>query len=90
MSGGGLSGTDVVANCDNVKWYLYNVNVIGGSPITISLATTSSANAVISALTFSSISPSAVPEIDPAGMGPVLALVTSALGLLDRRRVKAA
>lgn len=33
---------------------------------------------------------SAVPEIDPAGMGSVLALVTGALGLLERRRVKAA
>jgi hypothetical protein len=34
--------------------------------------------------------PSAVPEIDPAGMGSVLALVTGALGLLERRRLKAA
>ena len=32
---------------------------------------------------------SAVPEIDPAGMGSVLALVTGALGLLERRRLKA-
>ena len=33
--------------------------------------------------------PNAVPEIDPAGMGSVLALVTGALGLLERRRLKA-
>ena len=33
--------------------------------------------------------PSAVPEIDPAGMGSVLALVTGALGLIERRRLKA-
>lgn len=33
---------------------------------------------------------SAVPEIDPAGMGSVLALVTGALGVLERRRLKAA
>lgn len=32
--------------------------------------------------------PSAVPEIDPAGMGSVLALVAGALGLLERRRLK--
>ena len=32
------------------------------------------------------ISPEAVPEIDPAGMGSVLALVGGALGLLERRR----
>ena len=30
-----------------------------------------------------------VPEIDPAGMGSVLALITGALGLLERRRLKA-
>jgi hypothetical protein len=29
-----------------------------------------------------------VPEIDPAGMGSVLALVTGALGLFERRRLK--
>jgi hypothetical protein len=33
--------------------------------------------------------PNAVPEIDPAGMGSVLALITGALGLLERRRLKA-
>lgn len=33
---------------------------------------------------------SPVPEIDPAGMGSVVALVTGALGLLERRRLKAA
>jgi hypothetical protein len=35
--------------------------------------------------TFTSVA-SAVPEIDPAGMGSVLALVTGGLGLLERRR----
>lgn len=33
---------------------------------------------------------SSVPEIDPGGMGSVLALVAGALGLLERRRAKAA
>jgi hypothetical protein len=32
---------------------------------------------------------SAVPEIDPAGFGSVAALVTGALGLIERRRLKA-
>ena len=32
---------------------------------------------------------SPVPEIDPAGLGSVLAIVTGALGLLERRRLKA-
>ena len=36
-----------------------------------------------------SASPSSVPEIDPAGFGSVLALVTGALGLVERRRPKA-
>ena len=36
------------------------------------------------------VAPSAVPEIDPAGMGSVLALVTGGLGLLERRRLKVA
>jgi hypothetical protein len=31
-----------------------------------------------------------VPEIDPAGIGSVLALVTGALGLIERRRMKVA
>ena len=34
--------------------------------------------------------PSPVPEIDPAGMGSVLALVTGAIGLIERRRQKVA
>jgi hypothetical protein len=32
--------------------------------------------------------PNAVPEIEPAGMGWVLPLVTGLLGLLERRRLK--
>jgi hypothetical protein len=31
----------------------------------------------------------AVPEIDPAGLGSVLALVTGALGIVERRRATA-
>jgi hypothetical protein len=38
--------------------------------------------------TFTSVA-AGVPEIEPAGMGSVLALVTGALGLLERRRLKA-
>ena len=38
----------------------------------------------------SPVSSSAVPEIDPTGMGSVLALVAGALGLLERRRLRAA
>jgi hypothetical protein len=38
---------------------------------------------------FASQPPAAVPEIDPAGMGSVLAIVTGVLGLIERRRLKA-
>ncbi len=40
--------------------------------------------------TVSSASPSSVPEIDPNSLGSVLALVLGSLGLLERRRLKAA
>jgi len=40
--------------------------------------------------TVSGASPSAVPEIDPNSIGSVLALVLGSLGLLERRRLKAA
>ena len=40
--------------------------------------------------TIGTVGSAAVPEIDPAGMGSVLALVTGALGLLERRRLKVA
>lgn len=36
------------------------------------------------------VTTSAVPEIDPAGMGSILALVGGAMGLIERRRLKAA
>ena len=38
---------------------------------------------------FVTADPSAVPEIDPAGFGSVAALLTGALGLIERRRLKA-
>lgn len=40
-------------------------------------------------MTFSAAPVAAVPEIDPAGMGSVLAFVGGALGLLERRRKRA-
>jgi len=43
-----------------------------------------------STFTISGASPSSVPEIDPNSLGSVLALVLGSLGLLERRRLKAA
>jgi hypothetical protein len=45
-------------------------------------------NAIINNPTGNLLGGTPVPEIDPAGMGSVLALVTGALGLLERRRLK--
>jgi len=47
------------------------------------------ANETVTVL-FSEPTPSAVPEIDPAGIGSVLALVSGALALIERRRLKTA
>ena len=47
-------------------------------------------NSQASTFTVSGDSPSAVPEIDPNSIGSVLALVLGSLGLLERRRLKAA
>lgn len=40
-------------------------------------------------VTVTAVPSAPVPEIDPAGMGSVLALVTGGLGLLERRRRRA-
>ena len=40
-------------------------------------------------VSISRVSSSPVPEIDPAGFGSVAALITGALGLIERRRLKA-
>jgi hypothetical protein len=47
-------------------------------------------NSQASTFTVSGGSPSSVPEIDPNSLGSVLALVMGSLGLLERRRLKAA
>jgi hypothetical protein len=36
-----------------------------------------------------SVNSAPVPEIDPAAMGSVIALISGSLGLLERRRLKA-
>jgi hypothetical protein len=41
-------------------------------------------------VTVNAVTTSAVPEIDPAGIGSVLALVSGALALIERRRLKTA
>lgn len=90
LSGGGLTGTDSVTDYSGGKWYLYDVLATAGLPISISLASTGGGNAVISGVMFSTPSSDAVPEIDPAGMSAVMALVTGVLCLLERRRLQTA
>jgi hypothetical protein len=56
----------------------------------IGLLNITSHNSQVATFTVSGGSPSAVPEIDPNSLGSVLALVLGSLGLLERRRLKAA
>jgi hypothetical protein len=41
------------------------------------------------AMSFGTTQATPIPEIDPSGVGSVLALVSGALGLLERRRLMA-
>lgn len=61
-----------------------------GENLWISYTTPFFSPVVDGAWTLGTATPSAVPEIDPAGIGSVLALVTGALGILERRRLKTA
>jgi hypothetical protein len=73
---------------------VYSADWVNFSSLWISNVNTSSAPffspVVDGAWVLGTATPSAVPEIDPAGIGSVLALVTGALGLLERRRLKTA
>lgn len=73
--------------------YRYGFGIVSGS----AAGSTASSNYPFwtdivssSALTLTPSAPSGVPEIDPAGMGSVVALVTGALGVFERRRRKLA
>ena len=70
QSGGGYSESSSLLKSDNYQTFDESTE---GSSIGFRLASPPS-------------SPSGVPEIDPAGMGSVLALVTGALALRERRR----
>ena len=62
----------------------------GGLSTNVGLFIITADNSQASTFTVSGGSPSAVPEIDPNSLGSVLALVLGSLGLLERRRLKAA
>jgi hypothetical protein len=66
--------------------------VVGVSPLDFATATSRYAEIRDSNLASPSLNanPSSVPEIDPTSLGSVLVLVLGALGLLERRRLKAA
>jgi len=93
LSAPGFSGFALGATLPNPAEYLagyagsYSVT---GDPIEFFATNFISAIPLSLKATFTptSVSIAPVPEIDPAGMGSVLALVTGALGLLERRRLK--
>lgn len=74
--------------------YIYAIRDIvrstGAGEITIRYDRLTGDGPSVSALAVSALSPSAVPEIDPAGLGSVLALLGGVLGLVERRRMKVA
>lgn len=82
-------GTEFTWNNSNDFGPVYSADW-GGSNLWISNITPFFSPVVDGAWTLGTATPSAVPEIDPAGIGSVLALVTGALGLLERRRLKTA
>jgi len=91
QSGGfdtGLSATGIAYAADNTLYIaagngIYHYSV-GGSLLT-------QFNWGDNSITYTDVAvPSSVPEIDPAGIDSVLALVLGSLGLLERRRLKAA
>lgn len=66
----------------NPSWYIQYSGIVQGLSRTYRDVTVT--------YDYTAAPPSSVPEIDPAGMGSVLALVAGAIGLLERRRLKAA
>jgi len=92
LSAPGFSGFALGATLPNPAEYLagyagsYSVT---GDPIEFTATNINDTNLRLKAtFTPTSVSIAPVPEIDPAGMGSVLALVTGALGLLERRQLK--
>ena len=85
---------DAQVNWDNSMFQEYSAGWVSSSNLWMSTPFDSIPSVfspvVDGAWTLGTATPSGVPEIDPAGMGSVLALVTGALGLLERRRLKMA
>ena len=65
-------------------------NVSGFALNYLSVADFSGSSMTLDNFQISDASASAVPEIDPAGLGSVLALLGGVLGLVERRRLKVA
>jgi len=101
---GATSGTgDSVGLSGDVGYLLVPTGYVSGNPLssssTFARTTLSGLGLTPGTATYSwgsgatadslTVNIAAVPEIDPAGIGSVLALVTGALGLLERRRPKA-
>jgi len=90
---GSFTGSGAVSNW-GLQWagdhttYLQDLiasNLLTGGSIPLTVLFDAGSNA-----TYVTGSPSAVPEIDPAGIGSILALASGALCLLERRRLKRA
>ena len=83
-----FAGYELGTNNRDVVWGVTNASAGGWMFYDVSRKTDSYAMFAVSPELIVQGAPTSVPEIDPAGMGSVLALVTGALGLLERRRLK--
>ena len=76
---------------DSASWVPFSFTNVSGFALNyLSVADFSGSSITLDNFQISDASASAVPEIDPAGLGSVLALLGGVLGLVERRRLKVA
>jgi hypothetical protein len=76
---------------DSASWVSFAFTNVSGFALNyLSVADFSGSSMTLANFQISDASASSVPEIDPAGLGSVLALLGGVLGLVERRRLKVA
>jgi len=75
---------------DTASWVQFAFTNVSGFALNyLSVAEFTGSSTTLTNFKISDASASAVPEIDPAGLGSVLSLLAGVLGLVERRRLKA-
>lgn len=83
------SGNDAIAAYDVTNGFTVLDTFRNNTPNYATQAGPPPSSFVAFAISFGTTQSAPVPEIDPSGVGSVLALVSGALGLLERRRLMA-